>query len=69
MAHKEGDLVLHPFVSLVLQEGDVNKFPLALGPESLDPFIRVCKQGFVSQPQRRMEMTRDLYDLILLAKT
>ena len=31
----------HPVIGLVLQ-GD---FPLALGPESLDPFLRVSKQG------------------------
>ena len=35
--HKEVDLTLNPVVGLVLQVGDVEKFPQALGFESLDP--------------------------------
>ena len=37
--HKEADLALHPVFGLVLQVGDVEKFPQALGFESLDPFL------------------------------
>ena len=35
----------HPVVGLVLQVGDAEKFPQALGFESLDPFLRVSEQG------------------------
>ena len=35
--HKEVDLALHPVVGLVLLVGDAEKFPHALGFESLDP--------------------------------
>ena len=44
-SHKGVDLAPHPVVGLVLQVGDVEKFPQALGFEGLDPFIRVSKQG------------------------
>ena len=43
--HKEVDLAPHPAVGLVLQVGDTEKFPHALGFESLDSFFRVSKQG------------------------
>ena len=43
--HKEVDLAPNTVVGLVLQVGDAEKFPLALGFESLDPFFRVSKQG------------------------
>ena len=43
--HKEVDLAPHPVVGLVLQVGDAEKFPQALGFESLDLFFRVSKQG------------------------
>ena len=44
--HKEADLALHPVVGLVLQVGDAEKFPQALGFESQDPFFfKVSKQG------------------------
>ena len=36
--HKGVDLAPHPVVGLVLQVGDAEKFPQALGFESLDPF-------------------------------
>ena len=39
------DLVPHPIIVLVLQTGDVKKFPQAVGFKGLDPFLRVCKQG------------------------
>ena len=44
-SHKGVDLAPHPVVGLVLQVGDVEKFPQALGFEILDPFFRVSKQG------------------------
>ena len=37
--HKEMYLVPHPVVGLVLQVGDTEKFPHALGFEGLDPFF------------------------------
>ena len=43
--HKELDLARHPVVGLVLQVGDMEKFPHARGFEHLDPFFRVSKQG------------------------
>ena len=42
---EEVDLAPRPFVGLVLQAGDAEKFPHAAGFESLDPFFRVSKQG------------------------
>ena len=51
--HKEVDLAPHPVVGLVLKEGDAEKFPQALGLESLDHFIFQSASGVhVSQPQR-----------------
>ena len=44
--HKGIDLTSHPIVGHVLQVGDAETFPRALGFESLDPFFfRVSKQG------------------------
>ena len=43
--HKEADLAPHPVIGLVLQVGNTEKFPQALGFKSLDPFFRVSKQG------------------------
>ena len=43
--HEEIDLVPHPVGGLVLQVGEAKKFPQGLGIESLDPFLRVNKQG------------------------
>ena len=43
--HKEVDLAPHPVVGLVLQVGDAEKFPQALCLDSLNPFLRVSKQG------------------------
>ena len=37
--YKEVDLAPHPVVGLVLQVGDTEKFPQALGLGSLDPFF------------------------------
>ena len=39
--HKEVDLAPHPVVGLVLQVGDAEKFPQALGFNGLDPFVFV----------------------------
>ena len=38
--HKEVDLVPHPVFGLLPQVGDAEKFPWALGFESLDPFFQ-----------------------------
>ena len=43
--HKDVDLVPLSAIGLVLQVGDADKFPRALGLESVDPFFRVSKQG------------------------
>ena len=43
--HKEVDLAAHPVVDLLLQEGDTEKIPQALGLESLDLLLRVSTQG------------------------
>ena len=43
--HKRVDLAPHPVVGFLLQEGDTEKFPHALGFKSLDPIFRVSKQG------------------------
>ena len=43
-AHKEVDLAPHLRIGLVLQAGDAEKFPQALGFKSLDPLLRVSKQ-------------------------
>ena len=45
LTHKEVDLAPHPVGGLVLQVGDAEKFPQALGFEGLGPFFRVSKQG------------------------
>ena len=42
--HKGVDLAPHPVVGLVLQVGNAEKFPQALGFEGLDPILRVSKQ-------------------------
>ena len=46
--HKEVDLALRPVVGLVLQVGDAEKFPQALGFQRLDPFLRVSKLGLTA---------------------
>ena len=43
--YKEVDCAVHPVIGLMLQVGDAEKFPLALGFESLDLLFRVSKQG------------------------
>ena len=63
--HKETDLAPHPVVGLVLQVGDAEKFPRALGFESLAQFFRSSKQGpcFTA-----IEVTRRLVELELACK-
>ena len=39
--HKEVDLALYLVVGLVLQVGDAETFPPALGFKSLDPFVQI----------------------------
>ena len=46
--HKEVDLALHPVVGLVLQKGDTEMFPHALGFRSL--FSESASRVHVSQP-------------------
>ena len=43
--YKEVDLTPHPVVGLVLQVGDTEMFPRALGFESLDPFFKSKQAG------------------------
>ena len=51
LTYKEADLALHPVIGLVLQEGDTEKFPLALGSEALNPFLsESASRVHVSQP-------------------
>ena len=67
--HKDVDIAPHPVVGLVLQVENAEKFPSALCFESLDPFFfESARRVHVSQPQRRMEVTRDSYNLNFLAK-
>ena len=49
--HKRAVLAPHPVVGLVLQVGDAEKFPQALGFEGLDPFCsESASRAHVSQP-------------------
>ena len=48
--HKEVHLAPHPVVGLVLQVEGTEKFPRALGFESLDPFSESASRVHVSQP-------------------
>ena len=43
--HKEVDLASHPFIGLVRQVGDAEKFPQTLGFESLDHFFSQSQQA------------------------
>ena len=44
-AYKAVDLAPHPVVAFVFQVENAEKFPRALGFESLDPLLRVSKQS------------------------
>ena len=48
--HWEVDLAPHPVVGLVLQVGDTEKFPQALGFKSLDLFFQSASWVQVSRP-------------------
>ena len=66
---KEVDLAPHSVVGLVLHVGEPEMFLPALGFKSLDPFFsESASRVHDSQPWRRMEVTRDLYNWNLLAK-
>ena len=43
--YEEVDLARYPAIGLALQAGETEKFPHALGFESLDTFLRVSEQG------------------------
>ena len=63
--HKEADLAPHPVVGLVLEEGDAEKFPQALGLESLDLLLRVSTQGLCFTATAEDEGDRRLVQLEL----
>ena len=42
---EEVDPALHPVIGFLLQVGDAERLPHALGFENLDPFFRGSKQG------------------------
>ena len=66
--HKEVDLAPHSVVGLVLQEGDAEQFPHALGFESVDPFFRVSKQGPYFTAVEENEGDKRLVELELARK-
>ena len=45
--HKEVELARHSVAGFALQMGDVEKFPQALGFESLDPVFQSQRAGFM----------------------
>ena len=52
--YKEVDLAPYPVISLVLKVGDTEKFPHALGFESLDPFFFPFQTRELSKLRERM---------------
>ena len=62
--HKEADLVLQPVAGLVVRVGEAETFPHSLAFQSLDLFCQgqPARPAHVSQPYRRMEVTKDLYN-------
>ena len=48
--HEKVDSAVHPVVGLVLQVGDVEKFPQAFCLKKLDPFSEPASRVHVSQP-------------------
>ena len=48
-AHKDADLVQHPAIGLVHRVGDVEKFPQAIGLESLDPFQQAGSMSLINK--------------------
>ena len=67
-ANKEVDPAPHPVIGLMLQIGDTEKFPRTLVFESLFFFFFSESAGrvHVSQPYRRMEVTRALYSTAII---
>ena len=57
--HTEVDLALRPVIGLVLQVRDAEKTPQVLGFETLDPFVRVSKQGPCFTATEEMEVTKE----------
>ena len=66
--HKEAHFSPHPVGGLVNRVGDAVKFPQELGFKAWILFSESASRLHVSLPWRRMEVTRDLYSLNLLAK-
>ena len=66
--HKEVDLAPHPVAGLVLQVRDADRFPRALGFESLGPFSRVSEQGSYFTAIEEDGGDKRLVELNLLAK-
>ena len=62
------DFAPHPVVGFVPRAEDAEKFPLALGLKSLDPFLRVSKQGTCLSAKTKKAVTRELYNFNSLAK-
>ena len=56
-SHKEADLAPHSVVCLVLREEDVEKFPQALGFESLNPFFGVSNVDLVLETNYLLSLT------------
>ena len=71
--HLEVDLAPHPLVDLVLQGGDAEKFPQALGFESLDSFSSFfppesASRVHILHPWRRGKIAGDLHNLNFISK-
>ena len=66
--HKAINLARHPFVGLVIQVDDAEKFPQGLGLESLTPFLIVSKHRPYLTAVARWRWQRDFYNSNLLAK-
>ena len=66
--HKEVDLAPHPVIGLVLQVGDAETFPQAIGFKSLDPFSKVSKQGPCFTAVEEDESCRRLVQLELACR-
>ena len=66
--YKETDSVLHPVIVLVLHVMDAQKFPQALGFESLDPYLRVSKQGLCFTAVKENGNKKGLVELGLACK-
>ena len=65
--HREVDLAPHPVVGLVLQEGDAEKFPHALGFAGLDRSFRVSRQDpcFTAIEEERVDLACEADGVVL----